>query len=80
MSDGLPVHDESTPDLSPAEPIHSRFLFVDIAARRANQLKRGARVRLKQDERMPHKLERMAMEEVKQRLVHYQVPDVPSSV
>ncbi len=66
----------------PAEPIESRFLFVDIAARRANQLKRGARVRISHGEhdRVPHKLERIAMEEVRQRLVHYKLPDLPSSV
>ena len=64
-----------------AEAIQSRFLFVDIAARRANQLKRGARVRIGHGEhdRVPHKLERVAMEEVKQRLVHYRVPALPGS-
>jgi DNA-directed RNA polymerase subunit K/omega len=65
----------------PAEPIQSRFLFVDVAARRANQLKRGARPRLGHPEhdRVPHKLERVAMEEVRQRLVHYRLPELPSS-
>ena len=29
-----------------APPIESRFLFVDVAALRAKQLRRGARVRL----------------------------------
>ena len=29
----------------PAPPIDSRFLFVDVAALRAKQLRRGARVR-----------------------------------
>jgi len=29
----------------PAAPIHSRFLFVDVAALRAKQLRRGARIR-----------------------------------
>lgn len=63
---------------APPEAIQSRFLFVDVAARRANQLKRGARVRLQPDhERQPHKLERIAMEEVRQRLIHYHVPDLP---
>ena len=31
--------------LEPAAPIHSRFLYVDVAALRAKQLRRGARVR-----------------------------------
>jgi DNA-directed RNA polymerase subunit K/omega len=62
-----------------AEPIESRFLFVDVAAQRANQLRRGARLRLRAEEgrHLPHKLERAAMEEVRRRLVLYQVPDPP---
>ena len=31
----------------PAPPITSRFLFVDVAALRAKQLRRGARVRFR---------------------------------
>lgn len=62
-----------------AAPIDSRFLFVDVAAQRANQLRRGARVRLGAETRAPHKLERTAMEEVKQRLVLYALPSLPSS-
>jgi DNA-directed RNA polymerase subunit K/omega len=65
----------------PAEPpanIQSRFLFVDVAAQRAKQLRRGARIRLGGDGRVPHKLERAAMEEVKQRLIHYSVPSLPT--
>jgi DNA-directed RNA polymerase subunit K/omega len=59
--------------------IQSRFLFVDVAAQRAKQLRRGARVRLGAgDGRMPHKLERAAMEEVRQRLIHYTVPAPPA--
>jgi DNA-directed RNA polymerase subunit K/omega len=50
----------------PAPPIESRFLFVDVAALRAKQLRRGARVK---------KPERMAMEEVRRGLVAYQVPE-----
>ena len=62
------------------EPIESRFLFVDVAAQRANQLRRGARIRLRdEDGRHPHKLERVAMEEVRHRLVHYAVPELPGS-
>jgi DNA-directed RNA polymerase omega subunit len=82
MADDQQIHDDATPELPPAEPIHSRFLFVDVSARRAIQLKRGARVRLRQGEheRTPHKLERTAMEEVKQGLIHYALPDTPSTV
>jgi DNA-directed RNA polymerase subunit K/omega len=63
----------------PAEPIRSRFLFVDVAALRAKQLRRGARVRLDAAEvaasQAPHKPERVAMEEVRRGLVYYGVPD-----
>ena len=57
----------------PAPPINSRFLFVDVAALRAKQLRRGARVRF---ENAPvHKPERVAMEEVRRGLVYYEVPE-----
>jgi DNA-directed RNA polymerase omega subunit len=61
----------------PAPPIQSRFLFVDVAALRAKQLRRGARVRFEPDPTgpaAPHKPERVAMEEVRRGLVHYEVP------
>jgi DNA-directed RNA polymerase subunit K/omega len=54
--------------------ITSRFLFVDVAAQRAKQLRRGALLRVERHTAGPHKLERLAMEEVKQQLVHYTVP------
>jgi len=54
--------------------ITSRFLFVDVAAQRAKQLRRGALLRVERHPTGPHKLERLAMEEVKQQLVHYTVP------
>lgn len=57
-----------------AAPITSRFLFVDVAAQRAKQLRRGALPRLERVSSAPHKLERVAMEEVRQRLVQYTVP------
>jgi DNA-directed RNA polymerase omega subunit len=61
---------------SPAPPIHSRFLFVDVAALRAKQLHRGARPRIDDEEGpLPHKAERLAMEEVRRGLVLYDVPD-----
>jgi DNA-directed RNA polymerase subunit K/omega len=59
----------------PAPPIQSRFLFVDVAALRAKQLRRGARPRVRTDEGpLPHKAERLAMEEVRRGLVYYDVP------
>jgi DNA-directed RNA polymerase subunit K/omega len=60
----------------PAEPINSRFLFVDVAALRAKQLRKGARPRLGDDTtaHVPHKAERLAMEEVRRGLVQYDVP------
>jgi DNA-directed RNA polymerase omega subunit len=58
----------------PAPPIDSRFLFVDVAALRAKQLRRGARPRLGEDvPQLPHKAERVAMEEVRRGLVYYDV-------
>jgi DNA-directed RNA polymerase subunit K/omega len=67
---GLPMPSE------PAPPIQSRFLFVDVAALRAKQLRRGARPRVVADEGppLPHKAERLAMEEVRRGLVYYDVP------
>lgn len=79
--------DEEAP-LERADAIESRFLFVDVAAQRAKQLRRGARPRLGAPDvetsvgwrpDQPHKLERVAMEEVKQRLVLYTLPDAPST-
>ena len=86
MATDHPALDETSAPFPPAEPIQSRFLFVDVAARRANQLKRGARVRIghsqhaeqaehAEHDRAPHKLERIAMEEVRQGLVHYKLPE-----
>ena len=57
-------------------PITSRFLFVDVAAQRAKQLRRGALARLERHvpAQAPHKLERVAMEEVRTGLIHYTLP------
>ena len=66
-----------------AAPIESRFLFVDVAAMRAKQLRRGALPRLDDvgeseiHRQHPHKAERIAMEEVKHGLVLYDVPEPP---
>ena len=62
-------------ELPQAPPIVDRFLFVDIAALRAKQLRRGATPRLRHESgTTPTKAERIAMEEVRQRLVHYDLP------
>jgi DNA-directed RNA polymerase omega subunit len=59
----------------PLPPIQSRFLFVDVAALRAKQLRRGAHVRFEPElgTQLPHKAERVAMEEVRRGLVIYSV-------
>jgi DNA-directed RNA polymerase subunit K/omega len=70
-----PSSDEPQIPAEPAPPIGSRFLFVDVAALRAKQLKRGARVRLGDEvPTVPHKAERVAMEEVRRGLVYYDIP------
>ena len=67
----------------PLPPSESRFLFVDVAAQRANQLRRGALPRLPQLRADPvtgvrpqgtMKLERVAMDEVRQGLITYELP------
>ena len=62
--------------VEPLPPIQSRFLFVDVAALRAKQLRRGARIRFDSEPGTPapHKPERVAMEEVRRCLVLYEVP------
>jgi DNA-directed RNA polymerase subunit K/omega len=75
-----PVEQQEGPQVpaEPAPPINSRFLFVDVAALRAKQLRRGARVRFDDaDAPVRHasrKPERVAMEEVRRGLVYYDVP------
>lgn len=72
---------DETPIIHPkAQPIESRFLYVDVSALRAKQLRRGARPRLDQaEEPVPVakmvKAERVAMEEVRQHLVQWDLPD-----
>ena len=58
-----------------AQPIESRFLFVDVSAMRAKQLRKGAKVRLEEDHPRAIKPERVAMDEVRQKLVEWQLPD-----
>jgi DNA-directed RNA polymerase subunit K/omega len=78
-----PHIEETNEDKGPVEPaplVSNRFLFVDIAALRAKQLRRGARPRLDraltahENHPQPHKAERVAMEEVRQQLVHFDLP------
>jgi DNA-directed RNA polymerase subunit K/omega len=83
----LPEEESSEPRPK-AEPIDSRFLFVDVAAMRAKQLRRGARPRLSDEDDAfdlnrptPRKAERVAMEEVRRGLVLYDVtPPKPAAV
>src|SRR5262245_65984807 len=82
-SELVPQTDEAQNPIIPAEPlppIQSRFLFVDVAALRAKQLRRGARIRFDSEPGIPapHKPERVAMEEVRRGLVFYQVPKTRS--
>ena len=69
----------------PMPPVESRFLFVDIAALRAKQLRKGARPKVellnRQDSgvelgQLPHKLERIAMREVEEGLIVYELPSL----
>jgi len=55
--------------------IESRFLYVDVAAARAKQLRKGATVRLDANAPRATKPERLAMEEVNQRLVEWDLPE-----
>ncbi len=76
---------EPDPPRERMPPVESRFLYVDVAARRAKQLRRGALPRLaalapdpETGERPPPgvKLERIAMAEVDEGLIVYELPDV----
>ena len=65
----------------PAAPIESRFLYVDVSALRAKQLRRGAKPRLTEATAeaehgpKPTKAERIAMSEVRNGLVEWDLPD-----
>jgi DNA-directed RNA polymerase subunit K/omega len=74
-ADFAPVEAPEAP-LEPATPITSRFLYVDVAAMRAKQLRRGARLRYDMEPGIPapKKPERQAMEEVRRCLVQYTIP------
>lgn len=75
------VPDQAAPAAGAVRPSvstsESRFMFVDVAAARAKQLRRGAVVRVPSTmHEMPKKLERLAMEEVRRGLIEYTVPEL----
>ena len=79
--DPSPAESEPAAPRPKAAPIESRFLYVDVAAMRAKQLRRGALPRLSDEDdghdparAVPHKPERVAMEEVRRGHVLYDVP------
>ena len=81
-----PIPMPRIPD-EPMPPVDNRFLFVDVAAQRAKQLRRGALPRLEPLRPDPDtgerpevsiRLERIAMEEVEQGLVVYELPEAIS--
>jgi DNA-directed RNA polymerase omega subunit len=76
MAQNAEVQEPGDADAEPAPTITSRFLFVDVSAQRAKQLQRGALARLERPAAPagPHKLERIAMEEVRKGLIHYTLP------
>ena len=75
---------EAWPEKSPPLTRERRFLYVDVASRRAKQLRRGALPRLAALAADPEtgerpapvaKLERIAMEEVDKGLIVYALPE-----
>lgn len=74
-----PATEEAPVERHEGAPIESRFLYVDVSALRAKQLRRGARPRLDASDDVSHvkivKAERVAMEEVRQNLVEWHLPD-----
>jgi DNA-directed RNA polymerase omega subunit len=71
------LHEQKEARACVAPPITNRFLFVNVAAMRAKQLRRGAKPRLDADHSAAveqGKAERIAMEEVRCGLVEY-TPD-----
>jgi DNA-directed RNA polymerase subunit K/omega len=89
VDENLTIHNQPGVGAEPAQPFakvappESRFLFVDVAALRAKQLRRGARSRLTPQAdgvtevtaEHPRKPERIAMEEVRLGLVPFDIPD-----
>jgi DNA-directed RNA polymerase subunit K/omega len=81
QGEGEEAVEDSLVPREPAAPIESRFLFVDVAALRAKQLRRGAKLRLPEPSvdvehaPRPIKAERLAMSEVRHGLVEWALPD-----
>ena len=81
--DAEPVSDtKPTPvQRSQPPPVESRFMFVDIAALRAKQLRRGALARVDLGDASAGeatqnpKLERIAMQEIEEGLIYYELPE-----
>ena len=79
MNDSIDAAESAAPEI--VEPPASRFLFVDVAAMRAKQLRRGALARLGGSEaHLPLKAERIAMEETRRGLVSYDLPEFKAPV
>lgn len=75
MTEQTADHTQET-SKSQGPAIESRFMFVDVAALRAKQLRRGALARVTLDHHeATHKLERVAMEEVRRGLIDYSLPE-----
>ena len=79
---------EAIPEREPMPPIESRFMFVDIASLRAAQLRRGALPRVTMgsvadtdgDPTLgPVKLEHVAIQELKEGLIVYELPEEPKA-
>jgi DNA-directed RNA polymerase omega subunit len=80
QQDEVAEAEESRIPREPVPPIESRFLYVDVAALRAKQLRRGAKPRLSEAQETEHgpkakKPERIAMDEVRNGLVEWQLPE-----
>jgi DNA-directed RNA polymerase subunit K/omega len=78
--------DDAAARLARTGPLESRFLFVDVSAQRAKQLRRGALPRLPGLPSAPpgapkpdygRKLERLAMDEVRSGYIDYTLPSPP---
>jgi DNA-directed RNA polymerase subunit K/omega len=80
LQDEVTETEESRIPREPVPPIESRFLYVDVAALRAKQLRRGAKPRLTEGADPEHgakpiKAERIAMAEVRSGLVEWTLPE-----
>jgi DNA-directed RNA polymerase subunit K/omega len=71
---GEQANDELARETPLAPPIKSRFLFVNVAGKRAMQLRRGAKPRVEVRDGRRY-AERLAMEEVRRVLIPYTVAE-----